>query len=103
MSPDTPSLYPPRYRLVHFSRWKAALIIAVTLLGIVTALPTFLPSSAWHHWPSWLPYNQLRLGIEYTGGARVVFAADRQAFQREYLVRLRKSVHDVLIENRHAD
>lgn len=87
--------------MIHFTRWKVGLIIAVVIFGIVTALPTLLPSSAQRHWPSWLPYNEPRLGIEYTGGTRVVLAANRQAFQHEYLMNLRNRVHSLLIENRH--
>lgn len=102
MSTDAPSRHPPRYRMVHFTRWKAGLVLAIAMFAIVTALPTFLPSSALHHWPSWLPNDRLHLGIEYTGGTRVVFAADRDAFRHDYLVRLRKSVHDVLLEKRYT-
>ena len=88
--------------MVHFARWKVGLVLTVAMFAIVTALPTFLPGSAQNHWPSWLPGDRLHLGIEYTGGTRVVLAANRNAFQREYLLQLRKSVRDVLLENRHT-
>ncbi len=66
--------------MLHFSRWKTALILFVCLLGIVTTIPNFFSKEQLATWPNWLPKQQIVLGLDLQGGAYLLYEVDRQDY-----------------------
>ena len=89
-----------RYSMLRFSRMKLIAIAFIVTVGLLFAVPSFLPSSLSKHWPTWLPQNALRMGVEFTGGSRVVMKVDRAEMTRAYFVRWREDLRDFLRESR---
>jgi protein-export membrane protein SecD len=66
--------------MMYFSRLKTALVLAVCLLGALVCLPNLLPQPA-----PWLPWRQVRLGLDLRGGSYLLMQVDMQAVEREQL------------------
>lgn len=62
--------------MLDFPRWKVALVLFVTLVGMIFTLPTLLPP----HLSGWMPENfkstKISLGLDLAGGSHLLFAAD---------------------------
>jgi preprotein translocase subunit SecD len=68
--------------MMYFSRWKAAAILGVCLLGLLLSIPNLVPRSAL---PSWLPAPQVSLGLDLRGGSYLLLEVDLAAAVRERL------------------
>ena len=68
--------------MLYFSRWKAAAILGVCLLGVLLSVPNLVPRSAF---PSWLPARQVSLGLDLRGGSYLLLEVDLAATVRERL------------------
>jgi protein-export membrane protein SecD len=62
--------------MLHFAKWKVTLVLLISLIGIVLALPNVLPQSALDAMPDWLPHKAMHLGLDLQGGAHVVLEVD---------------------------
>lgn len=62
--------------MLHFAKWKTVLVLAVSILGLLFAMPNLLPESTRSNIPDWLPHNTLNLGLDLRGGAHVAYEVD---------------------------
>jgi preprotein translocase subunit SecD len=66
--------------MLYFSRLKAASVIGACLLGLLLCLPNF-----WAPPNDWLPWRQIRLGLDLRGGSYLLMQVDMGAVAKEKL------------------
>ncbi len=73
--------------MVHIPRWKAVLILAVTLFGFLYTMPNVLGPDAraamQASLPSWMPGKTVNLGLDLRGGAHLLYEVDVDVVFRE--------------------
>jgi preprotein translocase subunit SecD len=67
------------------SRSKLAFYAILTLLSCLIALPNILSHQQLAHIPSWLPKQQVILGLDLKGGAHLVLEIDQAALAKDRL------------------
>ncbi len=77
--------------MLRIAPWRVALIVVTVVVGIFATVPNFFPASAVSNWPSWLPHNQIVLGLDLQGGAYLLYEVDQEDFKEQ---RLRTLVSD---------
>jgi len=77
--------------MMYFSRLKITLILGVCLLGVLLCLPNVLPAPA-----SWLPWQQVHLGLDLRGGSYLLLEVDMAAVAHERLDSLADGVRTAL-------
>jgi preprotein translocase subunit SecD len=69
--------------MLHIEKWKVILVLVLSLLGVLYALPNVLSQDrqAWleSHMPSWLPSRAVNLGLDLQGGSHLLLEADVKA------------------------
>jgi protein-export membrane protein SecD len=86
--------------MLHYTPLKTALTLAVTLIGILLALPNLFPAATLAALPSWLPHGRIVLGLDLQGGSQMLLEVDRGAVQKERAETLRDDIRRVLREAR---
>jgi preprotein translocase subunit SecD len=71
--------------MLQVARWRIILVTALFVLGIVFALPNFLPERTRNALPSWMPHQALNLGLDLRGGVHLLLEVDTAALQRQQL------------------
>lgn len=71
--------------MLYFAPWKIALVILVTLAGLITAAPNLLNRQQLEALPSWLQLPQINLGLDLRGGSHLLLEVDTSVVQRERL------------------
>lgn len=75
--------------MIHFPKWKAILVIAVCLLGVLYAAPNVLDRNTAamleRTLPSWLPVRTVSLGLDLQGGSHLLLEVDVKAVLKERL------------------
>jgi preprotein translocase subunit SecD len=66
--------------MLYFSRLKAASVLGACLLGLLLCLPNF-----WAAPNHWMPWRQIRLGLDLRGGSYLLMQVDMAAVGREKL------------------
>ncbi|MBC7799657.1 MAG: protein translocase subunit SecD [Gemmatimonadaceae bacterium] len=66
--------------MMYFSRLKVAMILGACVLGLLLCLPNILPAPA-----GWVPWRQVRLGLDLRGGSYLLLEVDMAAVARERL------------------
>ena len=66
--------------MLYFTRLKTTLIALVCVIGIVFILPNLISKPA-----SWLPWQQVHLGLDLRGGSYLLMQVDMNAVVREEL------------------
>ena len=66
--------------MMYFSRLKIALILGVCVLGALLCLPNLMPAPV-----SWLPWQQVHLGLDLRGGSYLLLEVDMATVVRERL------------------
>ena len=66
--------------MMYFSRIKVASILAICVLGALLCLPNFAAAPA-----DWLPWRQVRLGLDLRGGSYLLLEVDMAAVLKERL------------------
>ena len=69
--------------MLQIARWKAALILLVVVAAIVVVIPNFFSAATVDNWPSWLPQQQVVLGLDLQGGAYLLYEVDRTDYVAE--------------------
>ena len=73
--------------MLTIPRWKAVLILAVALMGILYSLPNMAGPElrTWLHAnvPSWMPGKTVNLGLDLRGGAHLLYEVDVDGVFRE--------------------
>ena len=86
--------------MLHFARWKAVLILLVTLIGIGYTSLNFLSPQTLSRFPSWLPHNQIVLGLDLQGGVHLLWEVDTASVVENRLKTLRDDVRQTLRDAR---
>ncbi len=84
--------------MLHFERWKIALIALLTLAGIVFTAPNFLPKGALDGLPSFVPHKQINLGLDLRGGSYLLLQVDTKSVTHDRLQQLVNDVRKALRE-----
>lgn len=71
--------------MLYFAPWKIALVLLVTLAGLVTAAPNLLSKQQLSALPSWMQLPQINLGLDLRGGSHLLLEVDTSAVLRERL------------------
>jgi preprotein translocase subunit SecD len=75
--------------MLHFTRFKTIVTVAICLLGLLFALPNFFSKETVASWPNFLPHRQIPLGLDLQGGAHLLLAMDTEALRKDWLDNLR--------------
>ncbi|WP_172122966.1 MULTISPECIES: protein translocase subunit SecD [unclassified Devosia] len=81
---------------MQFSPVRTAIIVIVALMGILFAVPSFLPDNVRENWPGWLPKQTVVLGLDLQGGSHLLLQVNEQGIVSERLQSLRRDVRNVL-------
>jgi SecD/SecF fusion protein len=76
-----------------FSRFKAALILGICLLGITLSIPSLMPPQSL---PGWLKLPHVNLGLDLQGGSYLLMEVDRDALVKERLTNTRSQIAALL-------
>ena len=71
--------------MLYFQPWKLVLILGTCFLGLVYSLPNLFSAATLAGLPSWLPHQQVNLGLDLRGGAHLLLEVDMNAVLRERL------------------
>ncbi len=82
--------------MLHFSRSKIIAILLTCLVGIMFALPNLVSKEQLASWPTWLPHQQLPLGLDLRGGAHLLLAMDQDEIKKDWLGNLRDGARKYL-------
>ena len=66
--------------MLQFPPWKIWLVSVICALGVLFALPNVIGKSTLESLPSWLPHNQVSLGLDLRGGVYLLLQVDTQAY-----------------------
>jgi len=69
--------------MLYFTRTKTLLIAAVCALGVLLSLPNLAPKPAFL--PSFIPWNQVHLGLDLRGGSYLLLQIDFSAVEKQDL------------------
>ncbi len=66
--------------MLQIEKWKIVLVIVLSILGVLYAVPNILPAEqkAWvqANIPDWLPSKTVNLGLDLRGGSYLLLEAD---------------------------
>ena len=82
--------------MLKFPRWKLILVAIVVAFGILYALPNLFSKSTLQGIPSWLPHQQVNLGLDLQGGAHLLYQIDEKEMVEDWLKNIRGDVRDTL-------
>jgi preprotein translocase subunit SecD len=71
--------------MLQVARWRVLLVVIVTLIGIVVALPNVLPENVRNSLPAWLPHRVVNLGLDLRGGSQLLLEVDTATLRRQQL------------------
>ncbi|NDV85112.1 protein translocase subunit SecDF [Aurantimonas aggregata] len=69
--------------MLYFSPWKKFLVLLMVAVGILYAAPNFFPRQMLDQLPSFVPKQQVTLGLDLQGGSYILLEIDRQSLQGE--------------------
>ena len=82
--------------MLHFTRLKIVVILLICLAGFLVALPNFFSKETVASWPSFMPKQQLRLGLDLQGGAHLLLAMDQEEIKKDWMNNLRDESRKIL-------
>lgn len=82
--------------MLDFPRWKIWAIAITLLAGTLFALPNFFPSETVANWPSFVPRQQMNLGLDLRGGSHILLEADAADVRKTRLETLEEIVRTEL-------
>lgn len=74
--------------MLIYPRWKMSLVTILCALGILYALPNFLPQSllrSLEGLPAWAPVKQINLGLDLQGGSHLLLQVELDAVLAEQM------------------
>lgn len=86
--------------MLYFAPWKTALVILVTLAGLITAAPNLLTKQQLQDLPSWLQLPQVNLGLDLRGGSHLLLEVDTSSVLRDRLEALVEGAREELRKER---
>ncbi len=86
--------------MLYFPRWKYTLIAIVCALGFLLSAPNFVSKETLADLPSWLPSNQVNLGLDLQGGSHLLLEVDVDTVLSDRLESLVDDVRQALRDAR---
>ena len=86
--------------MVYFSKWKISIVLGIVLLGFAVAAPNLLEQKTADGLPSWLPHQQVNLGLDLQGGSHLLLEVKVSVVVRERLESIVDAIRVVLRKNR---
>ena len=81
---------------MQFSPIRTAIIAFVALMGVLFAVPSFLPENVRDAWPGFLPKQTVVLGLDLQGGSHLLLQVNEEGIVSERLQGLRRDVRNTL-------
>ena len=81
---------------MQFSPVRTAIIAFVALMGVLFAVPSFLPQDVRDAWPSFLPKQTVVLGLDLQGGSHLLLQVNESGIVTERLQTLRRDIRNTL-------
>jgi preprotein translocase subunit SecD len=78
--------------MLDFTRWKTWSIWAVIILGLLFAIPSFVPKADVARWPAFVPSPRINLGLDLAGGSQLLLEADIRDAAKQRLQAMEESV-----------
>ncbi|MGH1481547.1 MAG: protein translocase subunit SecD [Geminicoccales bacterium] len=82
--------------MLRFSSWTIGSIVAICLLGVVFSLPNLFPRAQMERMPSWLPHQQINLGLDLQGGSHLLLEVGVEAVIEERMESVADDVRRLL-------
>ncbi|NOZ32339.1 MAG: protein translocase subunit SecD [Alphaproteobacteria bacterium] len=82
--------------MLKFSLVRTLIIVGATILGLVLAIPNFVPQSALDVLPSWVPKNKIVLGLDLQGGSHLLLQVNREEIEQDRVRDLRREARSIL-------
>lgn len=82
--------------MLQFSRIRTIFILFVSVWGLFSVLPNFMSKDAAAKWPSWLPGQQIVLGLDLQGGSHLLLQVDREGIINERIKEVRREARSLL-------
>ncbi len=86
--------------MLYFARWKIFLVVGISVLGILLALPNALSTNVLNSLPSWVPKQQINLGLDLQGGSYMLLSMETSALLEDRLESLRGDLRRQFRENK---
>ncbi len=86
--------------MVHFSKWKISIILGIVILGLAFATPNLFDRTTAESLPSWLPHEQVNLGLDLQGGSHLLLEVEVNDVVRERLEGLIDGIRVALRKDR---
>jgi len=86
--------------MLHFTRWKTILIWLTVAAGVLFASPNLIPRHVLDALPSWVPKQQMTLGLDLQGGSHILLQLDRNDLVEERLETARNDIRGALRDAR---
>ncbi len=83
--------------MLRISPWHIGIVSAVCFFAVILSVPNFFSREVVDRWPSWLPQNQINLGLDLQGGSHLLLEVDIDAVVDD---RLENLVGDIRIQLR---
>jgi len=78
--------------MLNLPRWQTIVIVGITLLSGIFALPNLLPAVVLDVLPGWYSTSRINLGLDLRGGAHFLLEADLRGVLNERLTNLTDSL-----------
>lgn len=89
--------------MLDFPRWKVISIYLLMIIGVVMAIPTFVPEKQVEAWPSFVPKERVNLGLDLAGGSHIMLEADIAELKKNHLDTMEKSIRTAMRGDRGAN
>ena len=86
--------------MLHFARWKIAVILFALIGGIIVSLPNLFSDERLAGLPDWLPRQKIVLGLDLQGGSHLLLEVDVKAVLNDRLQSLVEDVRSTLRKER---
>ncbi|MBL8628903.1 MAG: protein translocase subunit SecD [Rhodospirillaceae bacterium] len=80
--------------MLQYSATKVALVVAVTMLGILFCVPNFVSKDTLSRMPAW--FKPLNLGLDLQGGSYLLLEVDLKSVNKEQMTNLEEGVRGAL-------
>ena len=86
--------------MLHFARWKMAVIFILLIGSCYTAAPNLLSAATLARLPEWMPGQKINLGLDLQGGSHLLLEVDVKAVVNERMQSLTEEVRAALRKER---
>jgi len=80
-----------------FPKWKVWLVLIVTAVGLVSAVPNFFSAETVAKWPGYVPHAQLSYGLDLKGGSHLLLEADPKDVIKQKLDKMQTQVSTAML------